>query len=159
VEFALIAVFIALTIDRIRRDARVTSFEAAFREQAVTLFVLVAAVPVIVVLTSFLRGNFDSSWLQALTRLGPGFLALSVALRPNGSSVELGFLLAPLLPWRHDARVEFMAEVRQRLGYGAAPPPTGRPTEPVPEAPVPAGVSSGQPHSTSVPADEPKSAT
>jgi branched-chain amino acid transport system permease protein len=161
VQFGLIAVAIALTVDRIRREARVTSPAAALRGRATTLVVLVAAVPVVVVLTSFLKGNFDSSWLQALTRLGPGFLALSVALRPNGSSVELGFVLAPLLPWRREARAEFMAELRSRLGYGAPPPTTGPPTEPVAKAPVPAGVAAGaEPDdAASVRADEPKGAT
>jgi branched-chain amino acid transport system permease protein len=89
---------------------------------------------------------FQESWLTALERLGPGLLALNVAVRPNGASVELGFALAPLLPWRKDARREFMEDLRQRLGTGKRPPPPapGVPGEPAPEAPVPAGVPSGE---------------
>jgi branched-chain amino acid transport system permease protein len=87
---------------------------------------------------------FQTSWLAALERLGPGLLALNVAVRPNGASVELGFALAPLLPWRKDARQAFMEDLRQRLGTGKPPPPAapGPPGEPAPEPPVPAGVPS-----------------
>ena len=68
---------------------------------------------------------FQTSWLAALERLGPGLLALNVAVRPNGASVELGFALAPLLPWRKDAREAFKADLQQRLGTGKQPPPPG----------------------------------
>jgi hypothetical protein len=90
-----------------------------------------------------LDATFQESWLAALERLGPGLLAVNVALRPNGASVELGFALAPLLPWRPDARKAFMAEMRQRMAgkrgpRGGAPP--GEPVEPAPEAPVPSTV-------------------
>jgi branched-chain amino acid transport system permease protein len=91
---------------------------------------------------------FQESWLASLERLGPGLLALNVAIRPNGASVELGFALAPLLPWRKDARREFMEDLRQRMGTRKPPPPSpeapGEPGEPVPEAPVPAGMPSGE---------------
>lgn len=92
---------------------------------------------------------FQTSWLASLERLGPGLLALNVAVRPNGASVELGFALAPLLPWRKDARQAFMEDLRQRLGTGRPPPPPApgapsEPGEPVPEAPVPAAVPSGE---------------
>jgi hypothetical protein len=105
---------------------------------------------------------FQTSWLAALERLGPGLLALNVAVRPNGASVELGFALSPLLPWRKDARQAFKADLRQRLGTGKQPPPgaPGAPGEAVPEAPVPAGVSSGESqNAASVPADERKAPT
>jgi ABC-type branched-subunit amino acid transport system permease subunit len=90
-----------------------------------------------------LDATFQESWLAALERLGPGLLAVNVALRPNGASVELGFALAPLLPWRPDARKAFMAEMRQRMAgkrgpRGGAPP--GEPVELAPEAPVPSTV-------------------
>jgi branched-chain amino acid transport system permease protein len=89
-----------------------------------------------------LDATFQDSWLAAIERLGPGLLALNVAVRPNGASVELGFALAPLLPWRKDARQAFMQDLRQRLGTGRPPPPAppsppGAPGEPVPRAPVP----------------------
>jgi branched-chain amino acid transport system permease protein len=89
---------------------------------------------------------FQESWLTALERLGPGLLALNVAVRPNGASVELGFALAPLLPWRSDARQAFMDDLRRRLGTRKPPPPpeAGAPGEPVPEAPVPTPVPSGE---------------
>jgi branched-subunit amino acid ABC-type transport system permease component len=89
-----------------------------------------------------LDATFQTSWLAALERLGPGLLAINVALRPNGASVELGFALAPLLPWRSDARKAFMAEMRQRMAGKPGP----REEEPSPEpvaAPVPAGVGAG----------------
>jgi branched-chain amino acid transport system permease protein len=91
---------------------------------------------------------FQDSWLASLERLGPGLLALNVALRPNGASVELGFALAPLLPWRKDARIAFKEDLRQRLGTGKPPPPPaaeapGGPA-PEPEAPVPAGSPSAE---------------
>jgi ABC-type branched-subunit amino acid transport system permease subunit len=90
-----------------------------------------------------LDATFQTSWLAALERLGPGLLAVNVALRPNGASVELGFVLAPLLPWRGDARRAFMAEMRQRMAgkgrpRGGAPAP--EPVEPAAEAPVPSTV-------------------
>jgi branched-chain amino acid transport system permease protein len=94
---------------------------------------------------------FQTSWLNAVERLGPGLLALNVAVRPNGASVELGFALAPLLPWRKDARQAFKEDLQQRLGTGrppppAAPTPAGAPGEPVPQAPAPepAPVSAGE---------------
>src|SRR5262249_59294095 len=88
-----------------------------------------------------LDGTFQTSWLAALERLGPGLLAINVALRPNGASVELGFALAPLLPWRSDARRAFMAEMRQRVAgkrgpRGGAGVPPG-PVAPAPASPVP----------------------
>jgi ABC-type xylose transport system permease subunit len=90
-----------------------------------------------------LDATFQTSWLSALERLGPGLLAINVALRPNGASVELGFALAPLLPWRPDARRAFMAEMRQRMAgkgrTGDGAPPAG-PVEPAPEAAVPSTV-------------------
>jgi hypothetical protein len=94
---------------------------------------------------------FQTSWLASLERLGPGLLALNVAIRPNGASVELGFALAPLLPWRPDARRAFMEDLRQRLGTGRRPPPAppSVPGEPAPEEPVPAPVSSGDTASAS----------
>jgi hypothetical protein len=92
-----------------------------------------------------LDATFQTSWLAALERLGPGLLAINVALRPNGASVELGFALAPLLPWRPDARRAFMAEMRQRMA-GKGPrdgePPSG-PVEPAPEVAVPSAVTTG----------------
>jgi branched-subunit amino acid ABC-type transport system permease component len=98
-----------------------------------------------------LDATFQDSWLAAIERLGPGLLALNVAVRPNGAAVELGFALAPLLPWRKDARQAFMEDLRQRLGTGRRPPPTtpsppGAPGEPVPQAPAPepAPVSAGE---------------
>ena len=90
-----------------------------------------------------LDATFQTSWLSALERLGPGLLAVNVALRPSGASVELGFALAPLLPWRPDARRAFMAELRQRMAGKGGPrpgPPSGEPVEPVQEAPVPSTV-------------------
>jgi branched-chain amino acid transport system permease protein len=90
-----------------------------------------------------LDATFQDSWLAALERLGPGLLAVNVALRPNGASVELGFALAPLLPWRPDARRAFMAEMRQRMAGKGGPRdggPPGEPVEPAPEAPVPSTV-------------------
>ena len=90
-----------------------------------------------------LDATFQTSWLAALERLGPGLLAINVALRPNGASVELGFALAPLLPWRPDARKAFMAEMRQRMaGKGGPRPgaPPGEPVGPTPESPVPSTV-------------------
>jgi hypothetical protein len=92
---------------------------------------------------------FQTSWLAALERLGPGLLALNVAVRPNGASVELGFALAPLLPWRKDARRAFAQDVRERLGTGKRPP-TAPPEEPVREEPVPAGVPSGEPSESGI---------
>jgi branched-chain amino acid transport system permease protein len=98
-----------------------------------------------------LDATFQDSWLAAIERLGPGLLALNVAVRPNGAAVELGFALAPLLPWRKDARQAFKEDLRQRLGTGrppppAAPTPAGAPGEPVPQAPAPepAPVSAGE---------------
>jgi branched-chain amino acid transport system permease protein len=98
---------------------------------------------------------FQTSWLNALERLGPGLLALNVAVRPNGAAVELGFALSPLLPWRKDARKAFMEDLRQRLGTGKRPPPTapgapGEPGEPAPEAPVPAAAPSSQARGTGI---------
>jgi branched-chain amino acid transport system permease protein len=89
---------------------------------------------------------FQTSWLNALERLGPGLLALNVALRPNGAAVELGFALAPLLPWRKDARAAFMEDLRQRLGTGKQPPPPGpgAPGETIREEPAPAAMASGE---------------
>ncbi|HMF81827.1 MAG TPA: ABC transporter permease [Acidimicrobiia bacterium] len=90
-----------------------------------------------------LDATFQTSWLAALERLGPGLLAINVALRPNGASVELGFALAPLLPWRSDARRAFMAEMRQRVAGKGRPrggAPMAEPVEPAPEAPVPSAV-------------------
>jgi branched-subunit amino acid ABC-type transport system permease component len=92
---------------------------------------------------------FQTSWLAALERLGPGLLALNVAIRPNGAAVELGFALSPLLPWRKDARQAFAEDVRQRLGTGKRPPPAP-PDEPVREEPVPAGVPSGEPRESGI---------
>jgi branched-chain amino acid transport system permease protein len=93
-----------------------------------------------------LDATFQTSWLAAVERLGPGLLAINVALRPNGASVELGFALAPLLPWRPDARRAFMAEMRQRMAGKGGPrggqPPTG-PLEPAPEVAVSSAVSAG----------------
>ena len=93
-----------------------------------------------------LDATFQTSWLAALERLGPGLLAINVALRPNGASVELGFALAPLLPWRPDARRAFMAEMRQRMAGKGGPrggePPAG-PLEPAPEVAVPSAVPAG----------------
>jgi hypothetical protein len=92
-----------------------------------------------------LDATFQTSWLAALERLGPGLLAINVALRPNGASVELGFALAPLLPWRPDARRAFMAEMRQRMagkGPRDSEPPSG-PVEPAPEVAVPSAVTTG----------------
>jgi branched-chain amino acid transport system permease protein len=105
---------------------------------------------------------FQTSWLNALERLGPGLLALNVAIRPNGAAVELGFALAPLLPWRKDARAAFMEDLRQRLGTGKQPPPPGpgAPGEAVPEAPVPTAAPSGEGRdAAAVPADERKAPT
>jgi ABC-type branched-subunit amino acid transport system permease subunit len=95
-----------------------------------------------------LDATFQDSWLAALERLGPGLLAVNVALRPNGASVELGFALAPLLPWRPDARRAFMAEMRQRMAGKGGPReggPPGEPVEPAPEAPVPSTVPASDP--------------
>jgi branched-chain amino acid transport system permease protein len=89
-----------------------------------------------------LDATFQTSWLAALERLGPGLLAVNVALRPNGASVELGFALAPLLPWRSDARKAFMAEMRQRVAGKRGPQPGEPALEPA-AAPVPAGVGAG----------------
>ena len=93
-----------------------------------------------------LDASFQTSWLAAVERLGPGLLAINVALRPNGASVELGFALAPLLPWRPDARRAFMAEMRQRMAGKGGPrggePPAG-PLEPAPEVAVPSAVPAG----------------
>jgi ABC-type branched-subunit amino acid transport system permease subunit len=91
---------------------------------------------------------FQTSWLAALERLGPGLLALNVAVRPNGASVELGFALAPLLPWRKDARKAFAEDVRQRLGTGKRPPPP--PAEPVREEPVPAALPTSEPRESGI---------
>jgi len=93
-----------------------------------------------------LDATFQTSWLAALERLGPGLLAINVALRPNGASVELGFALAPLLPWRPDARRAFMAEMRQRMAgkggpRGGAPPPGS--LQPAPEVAVSSAVPAG----------------
>src|SRR6266511_2712633 len=100
-----------------------------------------------------LDATFQTSWLAALERLGPGLLAINVALRPNGASVELGFALAPLLPWRGDARRAFMAEMRQRIGMGG-PPRGAPPGEPL-TAPLPSGVGGGNASdSATVPAAE-----
>jgi hypothetical protein len=89
---------------------------------------------------------FQTSWLAALERLGPGLLALNVAVRPNGASVELGFALAPLLPWRKDAREAFKADVQQRLGTGKQPPPPGpgAPSETIREQPAPTAMATGE---------------
>jgi branched-chain amino acid transport system permease protein len=93
-----------------------------------------------------LDATFQTSWLAAIERLGPGLLAINVALRPNGASVELGFALAPLLPWRPDARRAFMDEMRQRMAGKGGPrggePPSG-PVEPA-EVPVPSAVTAGE---------------
>ena len=85
-----------------------------------------------------LDATFQTSWLAALERLGPGLLAVNVALRPNGASVELGFALAPLLPWRPDARRAFMAEMRQLIAGKGRPRGGAPPAEPVGPAPEPA---------------------
>jgi branched-chain amino acid transport system permease protein len=85
------------------------------------------------ILFRILTDTFDYSWLRSLELLGPGLLALTVATNPNGASVGLGFLFAPLLPWRKDARERFKAEIRQRRGKtsvapavaGVAPGPNG----------------------------------
>ncbi len=66
------------------------------------------------ILFIILKDTFDWSWLQAAERLGPGLLALNIAVNPNGASVGLGFLLAPLLPWRKDARQAWRDEMDQR---------------------------------------------
>ncbi|MDQ6853327.1 MAG: ABC transporter permease [Actinomycetota bacterium] len=89
---------------------------------------------------------FQTSWLAALERLGPGLLALNVAVRPNGASVEIGFALAPLLPWRKDAREAFKDDFEQRLGTGKQPPPPGpgEPGDAMREAPAPAAMASGE---------------
>jgi branched-chain amino acid transport system permease protein len=89
-----------------------------------------------------LDATFQESWLAALERLGPGLLAINVALRPNGASVELGFALAPLLPWRSDARKAFMAEMRQRVAGKRGPQPGEPALEPA-AATVSAGVGAG----------------
>jgi branched-chain amino acid transport system permease protein len=74
------------------------------------------------ILFRILTDTFDYSWLRSLELLGPGLLALTVATNPNGASVGLGFLFAPLLPWRKDARARFGAEIRQRRGKTGPPP-------------------------------------
>src|SRR5207244_11623499 len=93
-----------------------------------------------------LDATFQTARLAALERLGAGLLAINVALRPNGASVELGFALAPLLPWRPDARRAFMAEMRQRMAGKGGPrggePPSG-PVEPAPEVAVRSGMTAG----------------
>jgi branched-chain amino acid transport system permease protein len=112
------------------------------------------------ILFRIITDTFDYSWLRSLERLGPGLLALSIATNPNGASVGLGFLFAPLLPWRKDARQEFKAQIRQRLRRGGPPPAPGGPAEPVTEAPVPAGAPAAAPRggsaSVGVPSDETK---
>ncbi len=74
------------------------------------------------ILFRIITDTFDYSWLSSLELLGPGLLALTVATNPNGASVGLGFLFAPLLPWRKDARERFKAEIRQRRGKTSPPP-------------------------------------
>lgn len=46
------------------------------------------------------------SWLTALELIGPGIAAIAMAYRPEGAVFYSGRDLAPLLPWRKDARVE-----------------------------------------------------
>ena len=95
---------------------------------------------------------FQTSWLAALERLGPGLLALNVAVRPNGASVELGFALAPLLPWRKDAREAFKADLQQRLGTGKQPPPPGpgAPGATTSEEPAPATMAARETRETDI---------
>jgi branched-chain amino acid transport system permease protein len=66
------------------------------------------------ILFIILKDTFDWTWLQSAERLGPALLALNIATNPNGASVGLGFLLAPLLPWRKDARQAWGDELSQR---------------------------------------------
>jgi branched-chain amino acid transport system permease protein len=107
-----------------------------------------------------LDATFQDSWLAALERLGPGLLAINVALRPNGASVELGFALAPLLPWRSDARKAFMAEMRQRMAGKRGPQPGEPALEPA-AATVSAGVGAGDTGGAAPvsPADDPTTTT
>jgi branched-chain amino acid transport system permease protein len=45
-------------------------------------------------------------WLSALPVIGPGIAAIAMAFRPEGAVFYSGRDLAPLLPWRKDAREE-----------------------------------------------------
>jgi branched-chain amino acid transport system permease protein len=58
------------------------------------------------VLLLFVKDTWELSFLNYLEILGPGLLALGVANTPDGSLGEIGKALAPLLPWRHDAKEE-----------------------------------------------------
>ncbi len=61
------------------------------------------------------KSTFGWSWLSALEILGPGLMAVALVSRPDGAVREIGRSLAPLLPWRSDAR----EARRTRTGSGA----------------------------------------
>ena len=48
----------------------------------------------------------DPSWLSAIELIGPGVAAITMAFRPEGAVFYAGRDLAPLLPWRADAKEE-----------------------------------------------------
>jgi len=50
------------------------------------------------------------SWLSALEVLGPGLMAVAMVANPRGAVTDIGRGLAPLLPWRHDARRQLRLE-------------------------------------------------
>lgn len=109
------------------------------------------------ILFRVITDSFDSPLLRSLELLGPGLLALNIATNPNGASVGLGFLFAPLLPWRKDARQAFKAEIGQRMGKRQVAP--GAPGDPS-SGPNGDGVSvgsSGAPPEPVLTSDEKKS--
>jgi hypothetical protein len=49
------------------------------------------------------------SWLTSIELIGPGVAAIAMAYRPEGAVFYAGRDLAPLLPWRRDAKAEKQA--------------------------------------------------
>jgi branched-chain amino acid transport system permease protein len=54
------------------------------------------------------------SWLSSIEILGPGIAAVVMAFRPEGGVFYAGRDLAPLLPWRRDAREEKAWNIARR---------------------------------------------
>jgi branched-chain amino acid transport system permease protein len=48
----------------------------------------------------------DPSWMSAIELIGPGIAAITMAFRPEGAVFYAGRDLAPMLPWRHEAKEE-----------------------------------------------------
>jgi len=63
-----------------------------------------------------IQASFGWAILRSIERLGPGLAATGVAKEPDGVTAQIADGVAPLLPWRPDAREAARAERRRRHG-------------------------------------------